>query len=332
MAATSSTSRPGRSPRRRSRPMDAAFRPRSPTASATRSASRPSRWARSPPTTTSTRSCWPAGPTCARSPGPTSTTRTGRCTPRPTRGTSSTGRSSTGPARAPRRPGATACAPSSSGRSRRRSSRAPSPGDSPVAAEPLQPQDLIITLLGAYVRPTVQPVWSGGMVELLSEFAFTEGAARVALTRLVRRGLIERVRSGRLVHYSVTARCERLLAEGDGRIFTLGHPRPVADGWTLLWHQIPERRRLEHSRLARRLRFLGFGSVQPGLWVSPHDHRDEVARLLIELGVAEFATMFLAAPDAGMDALVSRAWDLSGLASRYEAFSAEFSRYVGARS
>lgn len=198
-----------------------------------------------------------------------------------------------------------------------------------MTEEALQPQDLVITLLGAYARSAAEPVWSGGMVGLLSEFGFTEGAARVALTRLVRRGLIERERSGRLVHYRVTARCERLLAEGDGRIFTLGHPRPVADGWTLLWHQIPERRRLEHSRLARRLRFLGFGSVPPSMWVSPHDHLEEVGRLLAELGVSEFTSVFVASPGAGVDALVSRAWDLTGLADRYDAFCSEFSRYIG---
>src|SRR5437660_8937413 len=126
-------------------------------------------------------------------------------------------------------------------------------------AEPLAPQDLVITMLGTYVRPAGEPVWSGGMVELLGEFGFTEGAARVALTRLVRRGLIDRVRSGRLVHYRVTPRCDRLLAEGDGRIFSLGDPPSAGDCWTVVWHQITEDRRLERSRLARRLRFLGFG-------------------------------------------------------------------------
>ncbi len=109
----------------------------------------------------------------------------------------------------------------------------------------------------------------------------------MALTRLARRGLISRERSGRLVHYCVTERLERLLAEGDGRIFSLGDPRDSGGAWTVLWHQIPEDRRLERSRLARRLRFLGFGSVQDSVWVSPHDHREEVARLLSELGVAE---------------------------------------------
>ena len=43
------------------------------------------RRARSPATTTSTRSSWPAAPTCARSRARTCGTRTGRCTPPPTR-------------------------------------------------------------------------------------------------------------------------------------------------------------------------------------------------------------------------------------------------------
>lgn len=188
----------------------------------------------------------------------------------------------------------------------------------------MQPQDLVITLLGVYVREPGRLVWSGGLVDLLAEFGFSEGAARVALTRLVRRGLLCRVRSGRHVHYRVTERCERLLAEGDGRIFTLGHERPAGDGWTLLLHQIPESRRLELSRLARRLRFLGFGSVPDGVWVSPHDHVDEVARLLSDLGLDAFATVFVASPGAGAEGLVARAWDLSGLADRYDAFCTAF--------
>lgn len=185
-------------------------------------------------------------------------------------------------------------------------------------------------MLGAYVRPFARTVWSGGMVALLGEFGFSDGAARAALTRLVRRDLIARVRSGRLVHYHLTPRCERLLVEGDGRIFTLGRLPADAGPWTVLWHQIPEDRRLERSRLARRLRFLGFGSVQDSVWVSPHDHSAEVAELLEDLGVAGFAAVFVATmrEGPGWAALVGRAWNLSGLEERYEAFGSEFSRYL----
>jgi phenylacetic acid degradation operon negative regulatory protein len=192
---------------------------------------------------------------------------------------------------------------------------------------------LVITMIGTYVRPFGDRVWSGGLVVLMGELGFSRGAARVALTRLVRRGLIARMREGRLVHYRVTPRADRLLAEGDGRIFSLGHQRDDGGTWTVLWHQIPEDRRLERSRLARRLRFLGFGSVQDSVWVSPHDHSGEVEDLLSELDVAAYATLFLAkiGAVAGPGALVSRAWDLSGLVDRYEAFNADFSPFLAGR-
>ena len=201
-----------------------------------------------------------------------------------------------------------------------------------AAGEPFQPQDLVVSLLGTYVRPFGDTVWSGGLVSVLGEFGFSQGAARVALTRLVRRGLIERVRSGRLVHYRITPRCERLLLEGDGRIFSLGSERAGEGTWTLVWHQIPEDRRLERSRLARRLRFLGFGSAQDSVWVSPHDHSEEVRELFSELGVDEFATLFRAREDdaSGLPVFVSKAWDLSGLVERYEAFIDEFGAYLSA--
>ena len=203
-----------------------------------------------------------------------------------------------------------------------------------TGTEPLQPQELVITLLGTYVRPFGDRVWSGGLVLLLGELGFSTGAARVALTRLVRRGLIVRERAGRLVHYRVTSRCDWVLDEGDGRIFSLGDRPADASRWTVLWHHIPEARRLERSRLSRRLRFLGFGSMQDSVWVSPHDHSQEVIGLLDQLGVSEFATLFVAevGAAAGLRALVSRAWDLSGLVERYEAFQREFARVPRARA
>lgn len=198
-----------------------------------------------------------------------------------------------------------------------------------ITDEPLAPQDLVMTLLGTYVRPFGRTVWSGGLVALLGEFRFSDGAARIALNRLVRRDLIARVRSGRLVHYRLTPRCQQLLIEGDGRIFSLGRLPGDPGPWTVVWHQIPEHRRLERSRLGRRLRFLGFGSVQDSVWVCPHDLSSEVSQLLVELGVDEFSTVFVAGvrDGTGLGALVARAWDLSGLEGRYDAFCARFEPY-----
>src|SRR6185503_7985782 len=162
--------------------------------------------------------------------------------------------------------------------------------DSQISCSPMpsngfaaQPQDLVMTFLGAYATPRDRPIWSGGLVTLLGDFGFSTGASRVALSRMVGRGSLERERSGRLVSYRPTPRTIALLEEGDRRIFSLGREPHRAELWTVLWHAIPEERRVERARLSRRLRFLGFGSVQDGMWISPHDRESEVVSLIASL-------------------------------------------------
>jgi phenylacetic acid degradation operon negative regulatory protein len=193
-----------------------------------------------------------------------------------------------------------------------------------------RPQSLVITLLGAYVHPEDRTVWSGGLVSLLGEFGFSAGAARVALTRLTHRDLLARVRDGRLVHYRLTPRVAALLDEGDRRIFSLGREVRVADVWTILWHAIPEERRLERGRLTRRLRFLGFGSVQDGVWISPHDREPEVTALLKELRIVGHAALLVGRPTGHVDfeAFAARAWDVDELRKRYRAFVVAFGRHA----
>lgn len=189
------------------------------------------------------------------------------------------------------------------------------------------PQDLVLTLLGAHQIPRDGgAVWSGGLVRLLGDFGFTEGAARVALNRLVARDLLARSKDGRHVHYMLTPRTRAVLAEGDERIFTLGERPRRETTWTVLWHSIPEERRLARTRLTSRLRFLGFGSVQDGTWLAPHDREQELAALLKELDVAEHAGVMLGRPATAVDfaAFVARVWDLRELAERYRAFVEHF--------
>ena len=197
----------------------------------------------------------------------------------------------------------------------------------------LQPQDLAVTILGAYLRRPGQRVWSGGMVEILGEFGFSTEAARAALSRLVTRGLLERHREGRLVFYTLSARAHELLAEGDRRIFTFGRGAPAADAWTVVWHTIPEDRRVERAQLAQRLRFLGFGSVQDATWIAASDREQEIRALLRALDVEQHASMLIGRIARGTEQalLLSGAWDMADLERRYRAFVGEYGMYVDAR-
>lgn len=190
----------------------------------------------------------------------------------------------------------------------------------------LQPQDLVLTIFGAHVRHPGDKVWSGGMVKILESLGFTTGSARAALARLVNRDLLARTRDGRQAFYSVTQRADALLSEGDRRIFTFGRTDPAVDLWTVLWHAIPEDQRVSRSRLASRLRFLGFGSVQDATWVAARNREHEVRLLLHQLDIKPYVSVMVGhmSPEVPPVALVAQAWRLGETRDRYESFLNEF--------
>jgi phenylacetic acid degradation operon negative regulatory protein len=203
--------------------------------------------------------------------------------------------------------------------------------DAPLDSAALKPQDLVLTMLGSYGRGRHETVWSGGLVLLLREMGFSPAAARVALNRLVQRDLLSRVRTGRLIHYRMTAECERLLDEAESRMMNLGADQSDASNWTILWHDLPQDCVFERGRLARRLRFLGFGSPQDSLWISPLDRVEQVLTVVEELHVRQHIGLFCGTPAGAVDPrTISRgAWDLPALSRRYQAFWDEFEPALG---
>lgn len=197
----------------------------------------------------------------------------------------------------------------------------------------LQPQELVITMLGTYLHPRDRRLWSGGLVELLAEFGFSSGAARIALIRLVNRELLERIRSGRLAFYVLTPRSRTLLDEGDRRIFSLDDGLVSTDDWTVMWHAIPETQRRDRARLARRLRFLGFGALQDGTWVSPHNREAEAIEVIEDLGVEQFCGILIGRPAEALDFrdFAARMWPLEELTDRYRAYVREFKPFTRRR-
>jgi phenylacetic acid degradation operon negative regulatory protein len=117
-----------------------------------------------------------------------------------------------------------------------------------------------------------------------------------------------------------------ILADGDRRIFSIGTTDGHGGRWTVLWQAIPDDARAARERLVRRLRFLGFGSLQDGTWIAPHDRERAALALLDELGVGRHAGLLLGRPSQALDAggLINRIWDLDALAERYRAFVEAF--------
>ena len=225
----------------------------------------------------------------------------------------------------------------------------------PVAQRPPR---LLLTLLGDYWWQRTESLPSAAIVGLLAEFGVSDSAARAALSRLTRNGLLVTSRSGRRTFVRLSQRAADVLDDGGRRIFSFGAtPAPWDGMWSLVAFSIPEEHRSARDELRKELRWLGFAPLYDGLWVCPRDHAGDVMARLKDLGIST-ATAFratalpavgaigaagpgvpagpggpggggAAADGAGSSVVTAdipaRAWDLSGLRDRYQ----EFTEFAG---
>jgi phenylacetic acid degradation operon negative regulatory protein len=196
-----------------------------------------------------------------------------------------------------------------------------SPG---AAAE--RPPRLLLTMLGDYWWQRTEPLPSAAIVALLSEFGVSDSAARAALSRLTRNGLLVTSKAGRRTFSRLSARAAAILDDGARRIFSFGSVTQPWDGmWSLVAFSIPEDNRAARDALRKQLRWLGFAPLYDGLWISPRDRAAEVIGYLKDLDVTT-ATAFRATSVPTDGGIPARAWDLDGLRARYECFISFASR------
>ncbi|WP_433519437.1 PaaX family transcriptional regulator [Nonomuraea sp. CA-143628] len=187
---------------------------------------------------------------------------------------------------------------------------------------------LLITLLGDYVRPAGRPAPTSAFVDALGRFGVKEEACRQALARAAADGWLVADRAGRYTWWRLSPAFEQFLDLGAQRIFGFTATQPDWDGrWLVVLARAAESNRAGRHLLRTRLRWAGFGSPAPGIWVSTHTDRVAEAELVLdEAGVRQEAQIFLSEHLAGgeLSTLVRQAWDLGEVEREYEAFLAEF--------
>ena len=187
-------------------------------------------------------------------------------------------------------------------------------------------QHLLLTVLGDYWWCRPEPLPSTGLIRVLAEFGVGSAGTRSALSRLTRSDLLVRSQQGRNTYYALTEQAMNLLKEGAQRLFCFGADEQPWDGtWSLVAFSIPEQERTLRHTLRTRLRWLTFGPLYDGLWISPHPRLEEAARLLNELSI-QTATLFSAhmLPRTTDGASWHQVWNLEGLCARYEQFVQQF--------
>lgn len=185
-------------------------------------------------------------------------------------------------------------------------------------------RSLLLTVLGEFVLPGREPVWTAAFLRALGLLGVEEKAVRQALARSAAEGWLAGERHGRRTAWRLTPAGERLLTDGTGRIYGFGGPVGDWDGrWLLVLATVPEtNRRLRHL-LRTRLAWNGLGNLSPGVWVSPHPGREpQVRGVLAEIGVAGTSTLFTGRLGDLAEArrVARQAWDLDEIELSYEDF------------
>lgn len=182
-------------------------------------------------------------------------------------------------------------------------------------------QFLIFTLFGEYVMPRGGKIWTSNLLYLMGLLDVTEQAVRSTLSRMTRKGWVIPEKIGRRSQYSLTSRGRKLLQSGSRRIF-----EPIQTEWDGRWHlvvySLPENRRHKRHALRAQLRWLGFGPLAPGTWISPRDSSVELESVFTDLEIGVNVQLFSGnfTGPLSNDQLVYRCWDLEGLEVQYREF------------
>ncbi|WAJ46618.1 PaaX family transcriptional regulator [Mycobacterium sp. Aquia_216] len=180
---------------------------------------------------------------------------------------------------------------------------------------------LIITLFGLYARAEGNWLSVASVVALIGDLGGDGQAARSAVSRLKRRGVLLSERHGGVAGYSVSASTLEVLAEGDVRIFERRRAT-VEDGWVVVVFSVPESERDKRHSLRSSLTRLGFGTVAPGVWLAPGNLADETRHALQRRGLFEYVDIFRGEYLAFSDlrSKVHVWWNLEELAELYAEF------------
>ena len=187
---------------------------------------------------------------------------------------------------------------------------------------------LLFTLLGEFVLPGDGTAWTSAVLAAFARLGVEEKTTRQALMRTAASGWLDAEKVGRRTRWRLTASAQKMLTDGANRIYSFTGPAEGWDGrWLLVYARIPESDRRGRHVVRTRLSWAGFGSLGPGLWISPRtDREDEAISVLREAGVAADAHVFVARRSglADVQVMVAAAWDLGAIEEQYEAFIEEF--------
>lgn len=183
------------------------------------------------------------------------------------------------------------------------------------------PPSLLLVLFGDYWLDAEGGLPSAALVALLGDFGVNDAAVRAALSRMVKRGLLDSSKSGRNTAYRASPRGQQVLRNASFRIVDFGaRTHEWAGVWSMVAFDLPENARSLGSAVRNRLSWLGFAPLYQEVWISPHDRHEAAVGELLALGVPATAFQATFAESGIPTRMPQNAWNLDDLATRYRRF------------
>jgi phenylacetic acid degradation operon negative regulatory protein len=185
-----------------------------------------------------------------------------------------------------------------------------------------RPQSLIITIYGAYSRNHGGWFSANSIIQLCTELDVQEDAARSALARFKRRGILLSKKQNGVVGYAISPEMRKTFDQGDNRVLQR-REAPINKGWILVAFSIPEDMRAVRYQLRSRLIRIGFAQVTGGLWIAPLQLANDAISLAQSLRIEKYMNIFSAEhmAFAPTPVAVGQWWDLEGIQEVYKSFN-----------
>lgn len=166
----------------------------------------------------------------------------------------------------------------------------------------------------------------GGLIELLQELEVDSSSARSSVSRLKKKGVLVQTAKGR---YALSAEAYEHLSRRNDRIYT---PRHAENGgqWLMVVYTVPEDSRQARHLLRTGLQKMGFGSVNPGVWVAPVHLTEEANDYFAAHDLTQFVETFTSSYNGPgeSEAKIGSWWDLGEIEQRYVDFEQLYGRLL----
>jgi phenylacetic acid degradation operon negative regulatory protein len=189
---------------------------------------------------------------------------------------------------------------------------------------------VVVSFLGAVVRPLGSWMPIAGAVDLMTQVGIDAPSVRTAVFRLKERGwLVSETRDGAR-GYALTEQATATLAAGDEVIWHARKPADLGAGWCIVNFSVPESIRAKRYQLRSHLASLGFGNIGTAMWIAPARMRTAAERAVAELGLGEYAAIFVGDYVGTQDltALLYESWDLDAIDRGYQDFISTYGATV----